>query len=156
MLAITGERGLVVLPVRWRADERALFAALPAETLALAGAGPDAPVALMVDRRRSGARATWSVRWCRAGLVLRADGGSAGAKSAPLDRARRSTPDADALVRITPGGGVVEGLVQRERGGRDDAPSESSVEVDAPPELVWEVASDPQNLPHWDRHIEAA
>jgi hypothetical protein len=27
------------------------------------------------------------------------------------------------------------------------------VEVDAPPEVVWEVASDPRNLPHWDRHI---
>jgi uncharacterized protein YndB with AHSA1/START domain len=30
---------------------------------------------------------------------------------------------------------------------------EYSVEVDAPPEVVWEVASDPGNLPHWDRHI---
>lgn len=27
------------------------------------------------------------------------------------------------------------------------------VEVDAPPEAVWEVVSDPRNLPHWDRHI---
>lgn len=30
---------------------------------------------------------------------------------------------------------------------------EFSVEVDAPPERVWEVASDPGNLPQWDRHI---
>ncbi len=30
---------------------------------------------------------------------------------------------------------------------------EFSVEVDAPPEEVWEVASDPENLPQWDRHI---
>ena len=30
---------------------------------------------------------------------------------------------------------------------------EFSVEVDAPPERVWEVTSDPANLPHWDRHI---
>lgn len=30
---------------------------------------------------------------------------------------------------------------------------EFSVEVAAPPELVWEVMSDPRNLPHWDRHI---
>jgi uncharacterized protein YndB with AHSA1/START domain len=30
---------------------------------------------------------------------------------------------------------------------------ETSVEVDAPPERVWEVTSDPRNLPHWDRHI---
>jgi nitroimidazol reductase NimA-like FMN-containing flavoprotein (pyridoxamine 5'-phosphate oxidase superfamily) len=49
-LAIVGDRGLVVLPVSWRAEAKALYAALPTETLALAGAGPDAPVALMVDR----------------------------------------------------------------------------------------------------------
>jgi Pyridoxamine 5'-phosphate oxidase len=49
-LAVAGERGLVVLPVRWRADDGSLIAALPAETLALAGAGPDVAVALMVDR----------------------------------------------------------------------------------------------------------
>lgn len=32
---------------------------------------------------------------------------------------------------------------------------EYSVEVDAPPEAVWKVVSDPQNLPHWDKHIRA-
>lgn len=32
---------------------------------------------------------------------------------------------------------------------------EFSVEVDAPPEDVWAVASDPTNLPQWDRHIES-
>jgi uncharacterized protein YndB with AHSA1/START domain len=32
---------------------------------------------------------------------------------------------------------------------------EFSVEVDAPPGRVWEVTSDPANLPHWDRHIES-
>lgn len=30
---------------------------------------------------------------------------------------------------------------------------EYSVEVDAPPVAVWHVASDPRNLPHWDKHI---
>lgn len=30
---------------------------------------------------------------------------------------------------------------------------EFSVEVAAPPELVWDVVGDPRNLPHWDRHI---
>lgn len=30
---------------------------------------------------------------------------------------------------------------------------ECSVEVDASPERVWELTSDPRNLPHWDRHI---
>jgi carbon monoxide dehydrogenase subunit G len=28
-----------------------------------------------------------------------------------------------------------------------------SVEVDAPPDAVWRVVADPNNLPHWDRHI---
>ncbi len=28
-----------------------------------------------------------------------------------------------------------------------------SVEVDAPPDAVWEVVSDPRNLSSWDRHI---
>lgn len=28
-----------------------------------------------------------------------------------------------------------------------------AVEIDAPPERVWKVVSDPANLPHWDRHI---
>lgn len=32
---------------------------------------------------------------------------------------------------------------------------EFSVEVDAPPEEVWEVTSRPANLPNWDRHIES-
>lgn len=30
---------------------------------------------------------------------------------------------------------------------------EFSVEVDAPPETVWRIASDPCNLPQWDKHI---
>jgi uncharacterized membrane protein len=30
---------------------------------------------------------------------------------------------------------------------------EFSVEVEAPPDAAWQVASDPRNLPHWDRHI---
>jgi uncharacterized protein YndB with AHSA1/START domain len=34
--------------------------------------------------------------------------------------------------------------------------AEASIEIEAPPEAVWQVASDPRNLPHWDRHIEAA
>ena len=34
--------------------------------------------------------------------------------------------------------------------------AEASIEIDAPPQVVWAVASDPRNLPHWDRHIEAA
>jgi carbon monoxide dehydrogenase subunit G len=30
---------------------------------------------------------------------------------------------------------------------------EVSVEVEAPPERVWAIVSDPKNLAHWDRHI---
>jgi uncharacterized protein YndB with AHSA1/START domain len=30
---------------------------------------------------------------------------------------------------------------------------EFSVEVEAPPERAWEIASDPRNLPQWDKHI---
>jgi hypothetical protein len=30
---------------------------------------------------------------------------------------------------------------------------ECSVEIDAPPEIAWEVVSDPRNLPHWEKHI---
>jgi len=48
-LAIAGERGLVVLPVTWRADATSLYAALPRDILALAGAGAEAQVALTVD-----------------------------------------------------------------------------------------------------------
>jgi uncharacterized protein YndB with AHSA1/START domain len=31
----------------------------------------------------------------------------------------------------------------------------ASVVVDAPPERVWEVVADPNNLPRWDHHIES-
>ena len=31
--------------------------------------------------------------------------------------------------------------------------AEFDVVVDAPPEAVWEVISDPRRLPYWDRHI---
>ena len=47
---------------------------------------------------------------------------------------------------------MVEGLVERERGGSVTT-VEFSVEVDAPAETVWEIASDPRNLPQWDKHI---
>lgn len=29
----------------------------------------------------------------------------------------------------------------------------ASVEIDAPPEKVWEVVSNPRNLPRWNRHV---
>jgi carbon monoxide dehydrogenase subunit G len=48
----------------------------------------------------------------------------------------------------------VEGLDEREHGAGVTS-AECSVEVDAPPEAVWQVTSDPRNLPHWDKHIVA-
>ena len=49
-LAVAGSHGPAVVPCRWLADGGALYAALPLETLALADAGPDVPIALTVDR----------------------------------------------------------------------------------------------------------
>ena len=43
-------------------------------------------------------------------------------------------------------------MVQRER-ERGVTVVEFSVEVDAPADSVWEVASDPTNLPQWDKHV---
>jgi hypothetical protein len=49
-LTVAGSGGLAVLPVRWLAEAATLYAALPADTLALADAEPDAPVALTLDK----------------------------------------------------------------------------------------------------------
>jgi Pyridoxamine 5'-phosphate oxidase len=101
-LTLVGDRGPVVLPVRWRLEEHALYASLPAETLALADAGPDAPAALMVDRASA-----WRAREMVGAMVqgtaslyvvgeLGNGGKTAGAIAAEMD------PEADALVRIAP------------------------------------------------------
>jgi hypothetical protein len=101
-LAVAGERGLVVVPVRWRADATALWAALPAETLALAGAGPDVDVALTVDRS-----SVWRARDMVGAMFQGAaeafveDAIGQGAKSMRA-LARAIAPDASALVRIRP------------------------------------------------------
>ena len=49
---------------------------------------------------------------------------------------------------------MVAWLVERERDDRMTV-VRTAVEVDASPENVWAVVTDPANLPHWDRHIEA-
>lgn len=99
-LSVMGERGPVVVPVRWRAEADALYAALPAETLTLAGAGPLAPVALTVDQP-----SVWRAR-DMVGALLQGEGAfyvegevGSGAKSV-RDLARSLAPQADALVRI--------------------------------------------------------
>jgi hypothetical protein len=101
-LSLVGERGPVVLPVRWRAEMSGLFAALPAETLALAGAGADAAAALTVDtpsawraRDMVGAMFQGEAKCYVDGEV------GTGAKSARTIAASLH-PSADALVRIVP------------------------------------------------------
>jgi hypothetical protein len=101
-LALSGDRGLVVVPARWRADAGALWAALPAETLGLAGAASDVDVALMVDRP-----SVWRARDMvgamfqgRAACFVEGEVGQ-GAKSM-ASIARSIAPDATALVRVSP------------------------------------------------------
>ncbi len=49
---------------------------------------------------------------------------------------------------------MVEGLVCG-YGTPNVTEARITVEVDAPPEAVWAVISDPRHLPRWDRHITA-
>jgi hypothetical protein len=101
-LAIAAERGLVVLPVRWRADDAGLFAALPADTLALAGAGADAPVALTVD-----APSIWRARDMVGAMFqgeasFYVDGVVGSGVSSLRSLARALSAGATALVRVHP------------------------------------------------------
>jgi hypothetical protein len=99
-LAVDGGRGLVVLPVRWRCDGSGVYAALPAETLALAGAGADARVALTVDRP-SVWRARDMVGAMFQGQASMFVGGALGSGAKSMSTIARSlAPDADALVRV--------------------------------------------------------
>ena len=101
-LTLIGERGPVVVPVRWRADEHAIYAALPAETLALAVAGPDAPAALTVD-----VASEWRARDMVGAMVQGTasiyvlDSLGSGAKTARA-LATEIDPDAGGLVRLAP------------------------------------------------------
>jgi Pyridoxamine 5'-phosphate oxidase len=102
-LTLVGDRGPVVLPARWRAEAHALYAALPAETLALADAGPDAPAALMIDRASA-----WRAREM-VGAMIQGTAGlfaidrlGSGAKTA-AGLAVAIDPKAEALVRLAPG-----------------------------------------------------
>ena len=102
VLTVAGERGPVVLPARWRAEEHALYAAIPAESLALADAAPETEATLTVD-----SPSIWRARDMvgamiqgQADLFVDGDVGS-GAKTARSIAAGLSET-ARALVRITP------------------------------------------------------
>ncbi|MGZ8571231.1 MAG: hypothetical protein ACXWW5_03300 [Actinomycetota bacterium] len=102
VLTVAGERGAVSLPVRWRAEEHALYAALPVDTLALADAGPDAAATLTVD-----SPSIWRAR-DMVGAMIQGDGAffvdgvvGSGAKTARAIAGDMSGSPG-ALVRITP------------------------------------------------------
>ncbi len=101
-LTLVGERGPVVVPARWRSEEHSLYAALPAETLALASAGPDVPAALTVDEASA-----WRARDMVGAMVQGTasiyvvDELGNGAKSARA-LAAGIHPDADVLIRLAP------------------------------------------------------
>jgi len=101
-LALIGDRGPVVVPARWRVDGPSLYAALPAETLALAAAGPETPAALTIDRASA-----WRARDMVGAMVQASasvyvlDEIGSGAKTA-TSIARSIDPDAGALVRLAP------------------------------------------------------
>ena len=101
-LTVVGAYGPVALPVRWRAEETALYAALPEESLSLVDAGPDAPVALAVDLPSA-----WRAR-DMVGAMVQGTGSfhvldhlGSGAKSA-RSLATSIDAEAGALVRIAP------------------------------------------------------
>ena len=101
-LTVTGSRGPVVLPVRWLVDGPATYAALPAETLALANAGPDAPVALTIDRASAWrARDMVGAMVQGTGSIFTLAGLGTGARTVK-GLLKSIDPVADALVRIEP------------------------------------------------------
>ncbi len=127
-LTVSGARGPVVLPARWRVEGGTLYAALPAETLALAGAGPRGSgrahhgPRLGVARPRHGRRhVAGDRRHLRAGRprVRGEDRPRAG----DVDRPRGRSARADHAGPH----GLVEGVDQREPRGRIASPSDSLI-----------------------------
>jgi hypothetical protein len=101
-LAISGERGLVVVPARWHAEPTALYVGLPAETLALASADRDTQVALTVDTPSAWrARDMVGAMFQGVGEFFVAGEVGSGAKTLRTI-ATGISPAADALVRIAP------------------------------------------------------
>jgi hypothetical protein len=101
-LTVSGSEGLVVLPVRWLAEESTLYAALSADTLALADAEPDAPAALTLDKASA-----WRARDMVGAMVQGqasfyvGDRLGSGAKTA-RQIAGSIQASADVLVRLAP------------------------------------------------------
>ena len=101
-LAVAGERGPTVLPIRWRAEATTLYAALPAQTLAIAAADRDATVALTVDSP-SAWRARDMVGAMFQGIAEFFVEGTVGSGAKAMRGIVQGlAPSADALVRITP------------------------------------------------------
>ena len=101
-LSVLGDGGPVVLPVGWRVEGDALYAALPAETLALAGAlAPTVPMALTIDHASQ-----WRAK-DMVGALLQGEGtafvdGMVGSGAASMRTIAGSiAPGATALVRLS-------------------------------------------------------
>jgi hypothetical protein len=101
-LTVAGERGPVVVPVRWRAEDAALYTALPSATLGLADVAADAPAALTIDEP-----SVWRAR-DMVGAMFQGQAscfvvgalGSGATTAASI--ARSIHPSGDALVRLVP------------------------------------------------------
>ena len=112
---------------------------------------PTAPPRSRSTSRPPGAPATWWARWCspRRRSTSSTELGS-GAKSGACDRDRDRSRRRRLVRPRTLAPRLVARLVERQRRPRMST-AEFSVEVDAPPERVWTIVSDPANIPHWER-----
>ncbi|MCI0633317.1 MAG: pyridoxamine 5'-phosphate oxidase family protein [Actinobacteria bacterium] len=103
-VALEGDEGLVVLPCAWTVDGAAIYAAIPAEVLALAGVDVAAPAALGVDHPSS-----WRAR-AMVGAMFRGRsevtvGAELSSGAGSFERIARSAgvePSGGALVRVRP------------------------------------------------------
>ncbi|MEX2275864.1 MAG: hypothetical protein WEA10_09935 [Actinomycetota bacterium] len=89
-LALATSGGPVVLPARWAADDRELWAALPSQTRALGGAPPRGSAALSIDR------ASWWRARDMAGAMAQGE-----AETFALDRLSSGATAAAKKVRAT-------------------------------------------------------
>jgi len=105
-LGIAGSRGPIVLPARWAEEGPDLYAAMPRDSLAIAGSSEaPVPVALAVDRASSWrAREMFGAMAQGIGQAFLPDRLRAGGRSAEeMVRRTGTDPEGAALVRIRPG-----------------------------------------------------